>query len=1566
MRESPQIGEDEDEDVSILQVSASSRVRHVLHSDDTATEATVRLQVWSDVHASFQLSVPCNASFEEVASLATQQEQREVLPARFIPVFPAPLSAVEFIKCKVGTSAAPMLLRFSNGRWPLVLYWDSAPTTWDLETACACGPLDFFLGDSLWQGPQDGFLPGMCLLASPRAGRPPHPMAFRISLAAALEQRCAKGFASACDLRLLLQAVSTDEWPLTRTHCLGHHAPSVHAAFVSALAMPFTFDMVQCFVFTDGSFQKHPLRVCAGASFNVWFGARQPQFFAGSFACPVDVPPGSLRDAPFIAECTAMQLALVWTLSLPAHVRVYLCFDCQRAGYAADGRWQCSGKDPVALKACQSLRALFLMVQQLRSLEARHIHAHAGHLPNELADAAAKAAALGASSMTVPPHAKSLLEHQALDWAWAAFARVDDGLPALDFLLARCAPAPHPPTQQELGLGVVDVGLPAVAPATSTSVPVRIVTFNVQTANDAKARDKDEFIYGGAKVKAMMEIFSHAGWHIVGLQETRLPTDALFLAQDFLCVQAASDKGHHGVALWIHRSWPAPGGILPQHLTVLHSSPRILLVRCCAPGCKLDFCVAHSPWRDQGDSTCWNWWNSLRTILTAQSNDHYPLVLLADANARVGQAEGSYIGDHQGQEFDINGIGLESVLISRELWLPSTFSSVHQGPGHTHVAVRDDSLHRLDYVAVPLCWEKAVLSSHIAYEIDIGQKRCDHFPAVVEVALELGVHRRPAAKAVDWESGSPSALQDFLASAPVVGWDVSLDGHAHTLTGSLRQAQQICFARKIAKPRKPFVTSPTWEVISERGQLRRGMAQADGQVRRSVLRMIFAAWARGEPRTPALHRSYMHRAKLVRRYQLLCFKLRHMLRQDRDKYLQEAAETGARLLSEGATHQSFQLLNLFRKKSRNVRHQARALPIVEMADGQLASSLQQRADRWLEHFAQVEAAEVVPRELLPIVAGENAGPCRSAWVTNDHGCIPTLHQWESALRRTKRRKHPGPDGIKAELVKLHVPSVAKASFSLVAKMALCCQEPLRFRGGLLAALYKGRGFHRDCANSRSILLANTLSKCYHSCLRAELVPYVKRHMSPAQAGAVAGRTLEAVAMATRAPLEHAAFKRRSAGILYVDIKAAFYSVFRPLLLGNDMSDDFLAYACRYLSIPPVFVEFLRDAVEGSTSNVCMASDVPDDLRRQLAACLHHSWTATANSEGLAYAWAGTRPGDPLGDVLFVMLCSQVLQDVRDRLLHQNLHTVGMESQANLDPCLASPAWVDDVAFFQWACTPQGLLDRMTRLSTIVHNAFGVKGLCLNNKPGKSSVMLVLRGPQARETRQTLEASWDAGLPYPTLAGMQAMPLVKSYKSWTTQRPWSRRSMPASLLPGKRCAPLPSTCLAMLASLWRRGVITSTAWSFPRFPSWQVRGANSARGSPRHGAMVSPHYTAVSSQFAKGTRLPLGPLSGCAGTFTCPTLIPSSHWPVPAFSWPCNKERTPASGTSSQPVVESSLGRLQLLETVSGFAMSWVQGQCTSLTSIFLGHVRETSISRRSSVPFGRTVRAWRAGPRVGA
>ena len=1338
----PQVGVDE---LSLLQTSAR----------------VLRVKVWSEAHPDYILGIPPDATFEQVAAIASASQGRRICPFRFIPVYPPCTEGMECIECAQthAHGSFPILVRFRHGRWPMVLRFSAVPSIWDLQQAVAMPGAVFHIGGIRWSGPQDGLVPGCCVVATRSSLLRWNPIAFRICLAASLDPDFQVPCASAAQARGLILDAANVEWPLSRCH-LPLHRKCLHIAIQDAVQCPFLFQMVHCFIYTDGSASAVLGSVRAGASFNVWFGRQKPEFFAGAFSAKVLVPDMSLHDASFVAECRALQLAFSWILQLPVGQRVTLFTDCQRAGFAADGRWQCSGSDFATSSLCVSLRHLYLLLSQTRSIEVAHVRAHKGHLQNELADAMAKAAAIGCPSPDAPSCVLALIEHVALPWAWTALARISDGLPSFDFLLARRAPAPAVSTTAEASCGVVDVGLDHLeSVAGIRPVSACVVSFNVQTANDGVHRDKDEAAYGGAKVKAMLEIFASRSWHIIGLQEMRLPQEAMYLTSDFICIQSASDRGHHGVALWVSRAWPRPGTLHPQHFTVLHAAPRVLLVRCCAPGIKFDCCVAHAPWRDQGDEICQRWWAQLCRILTAQSNDHYPLVLLVDANARVGEAAGVHVGDHQGQLCDVNGVGLEAILVARQLWLPSTFCDTHSGPGHTHMAVRDSSLHRNDYIGIPLQWDHSCVASRVDYDVDIGQKRCDHFPVIAEVELRLG-SKPTASRQPNWQAGDSGLFCSLASSLPVLAWNTSLDAHAESLVQSLQCVQRRCFPHRARAPRKPFISDATWSLLLHRGEQRRALVSSDASVRLAMLRDYFGAWIGRRCDRAQICSTRLHRARLVVQYRTTCLELRTRLKRDRDAYLTRAAGDTFQLLQDGCSHDAFATLRIFRRRSKNVKQQARALPIVDCLDGAVARSMQARGDRWLEHFASIEAAEVVPRELIPIVATEAHREAVS-WVANLDGCVPTLAQWEHSLRRSKPRKHPGPDGLRAELFRLHVPTAARATYSLVVKMALSSAEPLRFRGGLLAALYKGKGSHSDCSNSRSILLANTLSKSYHSCLRRELVPFLQDRMAPAQAGAVAGRPLEAVAMAIRAPLQLAQQLGQSAGVLFVDIRAAFYSVFRPLLLGNDLSDDYLEYALRFLHLPPIYLEWLRDLVEDSDTSACERAGVPDGLRRQLAASLQHAWSAAPHSQGLAYSWAGTRPGDPLGDVLYVLLCTQVLQDIRARIVAAGLHTPGMDPAC--DPCLASPTWVDDSCFFQWAPDPHSLLQKATQLCTIVHNAFGVVGLQLNNKPGKSAYLPVLRGAEARNTRVWLESFWSTGLPYPALEGPQHMPLTKSYK-----------------------------------------------------------------------------------------------------------------------------------------------------------------------------------------------------------
>ena len=491
-------------------------------------------------------------------------------------------------------------------------------------------------------------------------------------------------------------------------------------------------------------------------------------------------------------------------------------------------------------------------------------------------------------------------------------------------------------------------------------------------------------------------------------------------------------------------------------------------------------------------------------------------------------------------------------------------------------------------------------------------------------------------------------------------------------------------------------------------------------------------------------------------YARSCREVRCAVKLDKAEYLHMVANKCHLAMTRQQSRDTYQAIKFFRPASKRGRCGAGPLPQVALEDGSLAVTPQQISDRWLEHFAQVEAAEVVPRELLPLLARDGREQRLDEYINSAGGCVPTLVQWEQALRRAKTRKHAGPDGIKAELLRLAVPTLARATYSLILKTSMCCAEPLRYKGGLLAALYKGRGSHADCCNSRSILLANTLGKQWHSCLRNDLVPFVKASMAPSQAGAVSGRGVDIAALSVRAFAWWAQEAGLSAMALFVDVRSAFYSVFRPLLLGHSMDDDMLAYAMQHLKIPAIYAEWLRDIV--SEGDVASRVGAPPFLRQQLLDTLTHSWFVTQNSKEMGYSWAGTRPGDPLGDVLYVLLCSHVLGQVRKLALEQGLWAEFRDGV--FDSC---PTWVDDSVFLQADPSAEILLQKARKLCGLVHSVFGQHGLVLNTSRGKTEILPMLRGKKARDVIVRVEDEWQKGLSYCALDGVHSIHFTTCYK-----------------------------------------------------------------------------------------------------------------------------------------------------------------------------------------------------------
>eukprot|EP00972_Heterocapsa_arctica_P104447 15392368-Heterocapsa_arctica.AAC.1 len=63
----------------------------------------------------------------------------------------------------------------------------------------------------------------------------------------------------------------------------------------------------------------------------------------------------------------------------------------------------------------------------------------------------------------------------------------------------------------------------------------------------------------------------------------------------------------------------------------------------------LDCLVAHAPHSEHNEAVREEWWRGIRRLLQSRADLQVPLVIIIDANARVGSAVSSAIGDYGAQ-----------------------------------------------------------------------------------------------------------------------------------------------------------------------------------------------------------------------------------------------------------------------------------------------------------------------------------------------------------------------------------------------------------------------------------------------------------------------------------------------------------------------------------------------------------------------------------------------------------------------------------------------------------------------------------------------------------------------------------------------------------------------------------------------------------------------------------------------------------------------------------------------------------------------------------------------------
>ena len=1107
--------------------------------------------------------------------------------------------------------------------------------------------------------------------------------------------------------------------------------------YFSGLETAKHLDVEELLIYTDGSF--FPENSKAGWSFVV-LGVKEGSLFKVHAACgPLKCQDstfggtGATKTGSREGETEALIMALIWRIGTTATIPAHFLFDSVTTGFPTAGIWNFQ---PFSrhLRVARSL-AQFAEVLMPKCNHYSHVKAHNGCHGNELADLLAKCGADMQSPMGISPIDFGRAVQQdplPIEWLWIGLkAHESDTLPqAGDRDLKYDNVFTTPTVQTSLPESLI---CPAISKVKGTkTLACGFVTYNVQTL-DAEA--KPHRLYAQTFLREQLQ--SHC-INFAFIQESRSRASGLFVSNTHLRCVAQADQGHGGTEVWLlrYRKGQLTPLVQKEQVLVCFAQHELLVLK--AHYCGLNFVVAsgHAPHSSRPNDHIMSWWAMLEEQLRHAMSPGFILVLGLDANAHFSSPFLPHLGEHGlEQSTNENARCMMRILQAFDLFVPSSFAWLHEGETATWRRFAHSSPSRCDYLCFPLTWKDALMTSKILESLDIAGTHKDHSPLATWIRLNFEQrHHRPKL-CFDRDKLKQAGAVEFASlddALPAIPWHVNVHEHAQRLTAAV--SDWICksFPVTVRKPRRSYISETTWELRAKRlhavSQIRVSLELCAGY----YSFVAFLAWKAcvtlSEIHDECWPVLYLLRKKhRVLECQLhdLKIELRKALRRDRTAFLEEIATA-----AEQASQQDFfRILRQAGVAGARRLQGPRPLPLLFDDQGQSIITSDGQKKRWREFFAEQEDGIAVTADEL---FNNLPAPSNACLQWTD---FPSLIDYEFALRKVKCGKAFFADGIPGEFLHQGASFFAQHGYSLFLKHYLTANEPVLFRGGRLTNMYKGKGNPAICENHRSLFISSTLGKVHHSLVRAKINPSFDRYVLPLQWGGRKGKSVTMASQSLQALLTASKHQGYSTAVIFVDIRNAFYKVIRNQLdaFGNDADSLHRLFAT--LGLPAeAFAEFLEFQQQ---EHALDEADLDPHLRRILDDAI------LEDLPGFTQTRRGSRPGDVFADQLFSFTFSKILKQVASQLEHLGLQQFIRWSgrcspHADSSKCelrFLGPVWADDLAVVVRHQNPAHLLKMTQATAGFLFDSISSAGLCPNMKPGKTEVMINLRGSGSVQLRR---------------------------------------------------------------------------------------------------------------------------------------------------------------------------------------------------------------------------------------
>ena len=361
--------------------------------------------------------------------------------------------------------------------------------------------------------------------------------------------------------------------------------------------------------------------------------------------------------------------------------------------------------------------------------------------------------------------------------------------------------------------------------------------------------------------------------------------------------------------------------------------------------------------------------------------------------------------------------------------------------------------------------------------------------------------------------------------------------------------------------------------------------------------------------------------------------------------------------------------------------------------------------------------------------------------------IPTLIELEGAFRINKYGKAAHHDGVPTDLGHRFPHLLARHFHHLALKQCLCITEPVTLKGGVLIHAYKGRGPTTSCDNYRALMVSSVLSKAMHAILRRDCMQAFDGYRLPLQLGGLPGRSVSQGSQALLCFAHHCRTHNRSLGVLFIDIRQAFYRLFREHIVRTDDPDATVIRLFSTLGLPEdSFQEFARELDDATAMEEAGASAF---VQAHVREAVSGTWFHRPGSSRMARTRKGSRPGDNLADLLFAFsfrrLLGRVVQELSEQgcdltmtaCVERHIYPSQLATPRTRTFDALGPIWADDLAVMLSDESPSRLLSKLQLVARTLFQKFAHTGMDMNLKKGKTELVLDVRGKGAIQVRKEL-------------------------------------------------------------------------------------------------------------------------------------------------------------------------------------------------------------------------------------